>query len=230
MELVKFINSLIDFGLIGDKVNAVVEGLPFHFVLHPAVVHFALVLPLLALVFQLMALVTKNVTYRRASNYLFFFGVIAVVAASISGRIAGPDVKPLLNGAGQELFNEHMQIGYALALFYILLLLLKFVSIFVNKRAFRIVMALLLVAGVGGLFVQAQHGGELVYKYAGGVTVPDEMDDDEDEEEEVSTEVSQPAAAPEEKAEAVPEEKKETAPEEKTQEKSEEASSDNNAS
>jgi uncharacterized membrane protein len=188
MELVKFINGLINFGAIGDFINPILSSLPFHFMLHPAVVHFALVLPAIALLLQLMALVTKNESYRKASNYLFFLGVLAVIVATISGRLAGPDVKPLLNAEGQALFNEHMEIGYALALFYVILFFLKIISIFIKKRAFRVIMALLLIAGVGGLFVQAQHGGELVYKYAAGVdtdNIPsDGFDDDEDEEEE----------------------------------------------
>jgi uncharacterized membrane protein len=187
MELVKTISSLIDFGAIGDSLNAIVGSLPFHFELHPAVVHFALVLPAIALLFQVMGLATKNITYQRAANLLFYLGVVAVVIATISGRVAGPDVKPLLNAEGKELFTEHMEIGFALATFYVVLAFLKTISIFVNNRIFRFLMALLLVAGVGGLFVQAQHGGELVYKYAGGVdtsNVFDEMADDDDDEDE----------------------------------------------
>ncbi len=180
MDLVKIINSLIDFGAIGDFVNGLLSGLPFHFMPHPALVHFALVLPLLALIFQLMALSTKNETYRRAANYLFFFGVIAVLVTSLTGRIAGPDVAPLLSGEGRELFNEHMELGYILATFYLFLLLLKLISIAVKKRAFRAVMAILMVLGVLGLFIQAQHGGELVYKYAAGVELPDEFDDEDE--------------------------------------------------
>ncbi len=188
MELVKIINGLVDFGAIGDSLNTLVEGLPFHFVLHPAVVHFALVLPAIALLFQVMGLVSKNVSYRRAANLLFYLGVIAVIMATVSGRVAGPDVKPLLNPEGQALFTQHMEIGFVLALFYILLALLKTIAIFVNNRIFRIITALLLIVGVTGLFVQAQHGGELVYKYAGGIdtdNLPDDgMGDDDDEEDE----------------------------------------------
>ncbi|HIP46939.1 MAG TPA: hypothetical protein EYG95_05215 [Campylobacterales bacterium] len=185
MDLVKFINSLIDFGAIGDMVNPLLANLPFHFMPHPAVVHFALVLPVLALLFHLMALTTKNDTYRRASNYLFFLGVIAVLVTSLTGRLAGPDVAPLLSGEGRELFDEHMKLGYILATFYILLLVLKIISIVVKKGFFRVLMALLMIAGVSGLFIQAQHGGELVYKYAAGVEIPDDdFDDDEEDEEE----------------------------------------------
>ncbi len=195
MDLVKFINGLIDFGAIGDIVNAQLGALPFHFMPHPALVHFALVLPLLALVFQLMALATKNVTYRRSANYLFFFGVIAVLLTSLTGRLAGPDVAPLLSGEGRELFDEHMKLGYVLASFYIFLLVLKIISIGVKKRAFRAVMAIFMVAGVAGLFIQAQHGGELVYKYAGGVEIPDDFDDEDDDEEDEDEETTETAPA-----------------------------------
>lgn len=202
MDLVKFINSLVDFGAIGDMVNPILAGLPFHFMPHPAVVHFALVLPVFALLFHLMALVTKNATYRRASNYMFFFGVIAVLMASLTGRLAGPDVAPLLSGEGKELFREHMKMGYILAAFYVLLLLLKILSIVIKNRSFRFIMAVLMIAGATGLFVQAQHGGELVYKYAAGVELPDEFDDDdedeEEEEEEETSETPEPAAEAEE--------------------------------
>jgi len=191
MELVKTINSLIDFGAIGDVVNGALSQLPFHFMPHPALVHFALVLPLLALLFHLMALATKNISYRRASSLLFFLGFIAVLLTALTGRLAGPDVAPLLSGEGKALFKEHMEMGYILAVFYILLFVLKLLSIFIKKRAFRAVMALLMVAGVAGLFVQAQHGGELVYKYAAGVELPDEFDDDDDEDEEETSTVSE---------------------------------------
>ena len=186
MELVKFVNNLVDFTAISEFFGGILAGLPFHFVLHPAVVHFALVLPALALLLQLMALATKNHSYRRVSNYLFYLGVLAVIMATVSGRIAGPDVKPLLNPEGQALFDEHMEICFILALFYLFLAVLKTFSIFIKSRGFRFFMALLLIAGVGGLFLQAQHGGELVYKYAAGIdtdNIPDPMADDDDEEE-----------------------------------------------
>ncbi len=184
MDLVKSVNSIIDFGAIGDMVNPLLAGIPFHFMPHPAVVHFALVLPVLALLFQVMALSTKNDSYRRASNYMFFFGAIAVFMATLTGRLAGPDVAPLLSGEGKGLFKEHMEIGYKLAVFYLLLVVLKIISIFAKNRIFRAIMAILMVAGVAGLFIQAQHGGELVYKYAAGVELPDEFGDDDDDEDE----------------------------------------------
>ena len=183
MNFNALINNIIDFASIKDIVDGLVSSLPFHFVLHPAVVHFALVLPAIALLFQLMALLSKNASYRKAANLLFFLGVIAVLLATLSGRLAGPDVKPLLSAEGKALFNEHATIGFALAGFYILLAFLKTLSIFIKKRGFRILMAFLLIAGVGGLFVQAQHGGKLVYAYAGGVEIPDTDDMDDDEEE-----------------------------------------------
>lgn len=178
MDLIKTVNSLIDFTAIGDFINGLLSSLPFHFMLHPALVHFALVLPFLALIFHLIALFRKNETYKKASNFLFFFGVIAVLLTSLTGRIAGPDVAPLLSGEGRELFNEHMQLGYILAIFYLFLFILKLISIAVKKRTFRAIMAIFMIVGVLGLFIQAQHGGELVYKYAAGVELPDEFDDE----------------------------------------------------
>ena len=184
MDLVKTINGLIDFGAIGDVVGPMLANIPFHFVPHPAIVHFALVLPAMALLFQVLSLGNRHSTgYRSASNFLFFFGAIAVILATLTGRLAGPDVAPLLTGEGKELFNEHMEMGYQLAIFYVVLLVLKTLSIFIKSTIFRGIMALLMVAGVAGLFIQAQHGGELVYKYAAGVELPDEFaDDDEDDE------------------------------------------------
>ncbi len=184
MDLVKTINGFIDFGAIGDTVGPMLANIPFHFMPHPAIVHFALVLPAMALLFQLLSLGNRHSSgYRSASNFLFFFGAIAVILAALTGRLAGPDVAPLLKGEGRELFNEHMEIGYILATFYLVLLFLKIISIFVKSPIFRGLMALLMLAGVTGLFIQAQHGGELVYKYAAGVDLPDEFADDDDEDE-----------------------------------------------
>ncbi len=179
MQLVQFINSLIDFGAIADIITPLVDNLPFHFVLHPALVHFALLLPVVALLLHILGLASKNIAYRKAANLFFYLGVISILLASLSGRIAGPDVKPLLSQEGQALFTEHMNIGYALAVYFLFLALLKTISFAITHRLFRVFMAILLLAGVGGLFVQAEHGGELVYKYAAGVDTDNLADDDE---------------------------------------------------
>ena len=180
MELVKFINGLVDFKSIGENLNIIVDGLGFHFMIHPAIVHFAIALPAIALLLQVIGLGNRQNAYSKVANLLFFLGVIAVVLATFTGRVVGPEVKSALESSGaNELFNEHMQLGFYLAVFYIFLALLKILSIAIKSKAFRAFMALMMLAGVAGLFVQAQHGGELVYKYGAGIS--DDVDEDEDE-------------------------------------------------
>jgi len=181
MDFVKFINGLVDFKMIGENLNLIVDSLGFHFMPHPAVVHFAIALPAIALLLQVVGLGNRKNSYANVANLLFFLGVIAVLMATLTGRVAGPEVKSALeSSAANALFNEHMEIGFALALFYLFLALLKILSIAIKSRGFRVFMALMMLAGVGGLFVQAQHGGELVYKYGAGVS--DDMDDEDEEE------------------------------------------------
>jgi uncharacterized membrane protein len=181
MEIVNFVNGLVDFKSIGENLNIIVDGLGFHFMPHPAIVHFAIVLPAIALLLQIIGLGNRQNAYSKVANLLFFLGVISVVLATFTGRVVGPEVKSALSSSGaNELFNEHMRLGIYLALFYIFLALLKIVSIAVKSRGFRAFMALMMLAGVAGLFVQAQHGGELVYKYGAGIS--DDIDDEDEDE------------------------------------------------
>jgi len=151
--------------------------------LHPALVHFAIVLPLITLVFELIYRVSKNHIYSHISFILAIFSAIFIALAMYSGNIAGPDVYPLLNEHGKIELKEHKELGLYLALAMGVLAMIKIASIRLNKNILGIIFVVGMFIFNYGVLVQGHHGGELVYEYGAGVDCPTSSDGfDEDEE------------------------------------------------
>ena len=160
----------MDFSPWEIKFYDFLDKLPFDMALyHPHAVHFAIALPIIAFIFQWFSISSPDKGYQSSSNLLFYLGVLFIILAFITGKAAGPDVKPTLSIAGQDLFDMHKKIGTYLTVAFILLMVLKlFSSKIKNEGAKNIVMILTVIALVG-LFYQFKTGHELVYDYAAGV-------------------------------------------------------------
>ncbi len=146
-----------------------IDKLPFDLALyHPHMVHFAIALPITAFIFQWFSISSPDKGYQSSSNLLFYLGVLFIILAFVTGKAAGPDVKPTLSIGGQDLFDTHKEIGTYLTLAFMVLMVLKlFSSKIQNEGAKNIVMILMVVALVG-LFYEIKSGHELVYDYGAG--------------------------------------------------------------
>ncbi len=146
--------------------------------LHPAAAHFAIVLPIVALVFGLLYLFRPSEMMSKISTRLMVFALIFMGVAWYFGTKDGPDVFILLNEEGQALLKAHK--GYAPYLFYALLAAtaLKFFGCKKQKFAAEAAGVVLLLLVVGGTLYQGSLGGKLVYEYAAGVQVPDDYCED----------------------------------------------------
>ncbi len=136
---------------------------------HPFVIHFALALPLVAILFQWVSLLSPTKGYQNAASMLFLMGAFFVIAAFLSGKASAPDVKPLLSIEGQNHFDTHKELGTYIALFYALLMVIKLISLLVKKDWLRYLTTLMMVMAVLGLLYQVKLGHELVFQYGAGV-------------------------------------------------------------
>ena len=138
--------------------------------LHPVAVHFAVVLPLIILILELINLITK----RKALSitvYILFVLLIAVFAAAYAtGLTDGKEAGPFLSDEGMTALKSHKLLGTYLVYLTLLPLLLKVLSLFVKKGWSRTLYSSGLVLMIALTFFQAKKGGELVYSYGANVS------------------------------------------------------------
>lgn len=139
--------------------------------LHPQVVHFVVALLLLGVFLRWMSLTGYLRWTHPAAALLLLLGTVASVVAVKSGDDAhGPAER--VPGARQAVV-EHEEWGERTRNVFLGIALIEIVILAVgSSRAGRVLRVVSAVAGAAGavvLYEAAEHGGQLVYAYAGGV-------------------------------------------------------------
>jgi len=133
--------------------------------LHPASVHFAMVLPLVAAAFGAVYLFTKTESMSKISSRLTLIAAIAMVGVWYTGNQAGPQIYDYLSEAGKHELLEHKELGLYLAIAMAFIALLKIIGCRMKKFALEALAVVLLLAATATTFLQGKHGGEIVYNY-----------------------------------------------------------------
>ncbi len=162
---------------------------------HPIVVHFAIVLPIVILLLEVSNLIFK----RRALSVtsLLFMLLVAVVyfAAFFTGKVDGSEAGPLLSAAGKEELQEHKLIGTYLVYATILLVAVKAFSMLIVRGWAKGLFFLVLILFIAASIKQGDDGGELVYKYGANIAIvsthEDTIDDLNDKIEELEEQLEQ---------------------------------------
>jgi uncharacterized membrane protein len=139
---------------------------------HPQLVHFVVALGLVGVALRLVSLTGKLAWTRPAATLLLLIAAGASVAAVQSGQNAhGPAER--VPGA-REAVQTHEELGEDTRNLFLLVALFEIAALALRKRE-KAQRWLLLASGVAGiaasyvLYEAAEHGGSLVYSYAGGV-------------------------------------------------------------
>ncbi len=133
--------------------------------LHPATVHFAMVLPVVASTFGLIYLATKTESMSKISSRATLIAALAMIGVWYTGSQAGPDIYNYLSDAGQHELLEHKALGLYLAIAMSIIALIKLVGCKMKNYAIEALAVLLLLGATATTFLQGKHGGELVYNY-----------------------------------------------------------------
>jgi len=150
--------------------------------MHPPLVHFAVAIPVLIVIFELFNLFLQNKTIKVITSLFMLLLVGIFFGAYITGTADGKAAIDNGFGAMSEL-KEHKLIGIYIFYASIGMLLLKLISLLVNKTGFKIFYFLIVLGFTAAVLHQAKEGGELVYKYGANVKAQaDEFDDDEEAE------------------------------------------------
>ncbi|MDA7817842.1 hypothetical protein N9A28_06595 [Sulfurimonas sp.] len=160
--------------------------------IHPAVAHFAISLPLISLVLGLIYLYKPTEFMSKVSTRFLAFAAIFIVGAFFTGKEDGMEVYKFLSGDGKSLLLQHKEYGLYLVISLPVIALIKIFGC--KKEMFKVeVVAVVLLALVSaGIVYQGKIGGELTYTYGAHVKDHSEgraclaenaMDDEDDEDE-----------------------------------------------
>ena len=141
--------------------------LPFSMpqLLHPAIVHFAIVLPVVVLILELANLLFKRRALSVTSLLLLLLAVIVYLGAYFSGKADGGAAFELLGSEAQAELKAHRILGTYLAYGLLIPLLFKLTAMLLRQTWARGALIVTLVMFITFMFKQGYDGGELVYQY-----------------------------------------------------------------
>lgn len=134
-------------------------------IIHPATTHFAMVLPLVAIVFGLAYLITKTETMSKIFTRITLVSAIAMIGVWYTGSQAGPAIYDYLSEAGQATLIAHKNLGLYLAIALSAIAVLQIIACKLNKHVIQIISVVALIAVSGATLLQGKMGGELVYNH-----------------------------------------------------------------
>ncbi len=185
--------------------------LPFDIptLMHPPVDHFAIAIPILVLIIEIINLVAKKRAIGVLSFVLLAIGAVAVIAAYLTGVHDGKEVFDALSQAGQAELKEHKLLGSYMVIASVVVLVFKLLSAMIKRGLMKALFMLVLVVFVAGILKQGKDGGELVYKYGANVErvadLDSELFDAKEEIDELKEEMKSTSEKVAEKVEAVKE-------------------------
>lgn len=183
--------------------------LPFDIptLLHPPVDHFAIAIPILVLIIEIINLFAKKRAIGVISFVLLLIGMVAVAGAYFTGTVDGKEAFDALTQAGQAELKEHKLLGTYLLLASAVVVLFKLLSAMIRKGLVKMLYLLILVIFVAGILKQGKDGGELVYEYGANVERVQELDSEvfdlNEELDELKEEMESASKAVEEKVQEV---------------------------
>ncbi len=161
-------------------------ALPFDIpvLLHPPVDHFVIAIPVVVLLIEIVNLIAKKRALGVASFFLLLLGVLATVAAYLTGVTDGKEAFDALTQASQTELKAHKIFGTYLMLASVVVVLFKMISAVVRKGLVKAIYLLLLILFVAAILKQGKEGGELVYEHGANIervaTLADDLGDCKD--------------------------------------------------
>ena len=139
--------------------------------LHPQIVHFTIVLVIVGVIFRLVSLFGRPAFASPAASTLLIAAALAAVVSVRSGTAAHGPVERAPGSRPPVM--EHEEWGERAQIVLLVLGAIELLGLALRKSPkVRAVHALAAVVGLAGVYVvyeTGEHGGELVYAYAGGV-------------------------------------------------------------
>jgi len=145
--------------------------LPFEIpsMIHPVFAHFAIALPVVVLLLELINLFAKKRTIGVLSFFFMFVIAVVFLSAYLTGGTDGKMAKEFLSPEAKDALMGHKQLGIYLVYSSGILMLFKLFSVLIRKTAIKVLFFLVLIVFTAAVFNEGKKGGALVYQY--GVNV-----------------------------------------------------------
>jgi uncharacterized membrane protein len=152
--------------------------LPFDIpvLLHPPLVHFAIVLPVVILLLEFANLFMRKRAISVVSLSLLTLLVIVLFGAFFTGKVDGSEAFSAMSADAKGVLKEHKLLGTYLAYGSLFLVLLKFLNLTKNATL-KVLYMLVLVGFVLVTLHQGKEGGELVFEHGTNVAAVAELDE-----------------------------------------------------
>ena len=137
--------------------------------LHPAMAHFAISLPIISLVLGALYLYRPTEVMSKISSRFFVFAAIFMIAAFFTGKNDGSEVYMFITGEGQKLLLQHKDFGLYLTIAMAIAAAVKFFGCFKQNYKAEVFSIILVAIIAGGVLYQGKMGGELTYTYGAHV-------------------------------------------------------------
>ena len=141
-------------------------------VFHPQVVHFVIALLVLGVALRIAALFIRWTWLNPAAVTLLVLGTLASVAAVRTGDDAHGPVERV--PGARTAVVEHEEWGERTRNLFLIVAGIELLALALSENRRRYVRVAAAALGVGGIFLiyeTGEHGGDLVYSYAGGVGI-----------------------------------------------------------
>lgn len=133
--------------------------------MHPATAHFAIVLPIVALVFGLIYMYTKSEGMSKISSRVMLFAALAMIGVWYTGSQAGPEIFDYLSKDGKGVLIAHKELGEYLAIALGIVALIKIIGCRLKSFKTEALSILLLLFVTGATLYQGKLGGEITYSH-----------------------------------------------------------------
>lgn len=133
--------------------------------IHPATAHFAVVLPIVALVFGLIYMFTKTEGMSKISSRVLVFAALAMIGVWYTGSQAGPEIYKFLSADGKATLMDHKELGEYLAIALGIIALIKFIGCQMKNFKVEALSIVLLLLVTGATLYQGKLGGEITYNH-----------------------------------------------------------------
>ena len=141
--------------------------------MHPQVVHFAIVLVIVGVAFRLVSLLGRPAFASPAATTLLLLAAVSAVVSVQTGTAAHGPVERA--PGARPAVMEHEESGELARNVLLVLGLVEIVGLALRKspkvKIVRAVAAVVGLVGVYAVYEAGEHGGRLVYSYAGGIGI-----------------------------------------------------------